>query len=142
MKRRWIVIIFTICFGMGMLLPVHAQEKDKFWAGTNSKIEKIEEALYKDFGDDVKEYQSGHSNDVAEQVAGQCIQCGSFDIRYKTQNSYYARTAACMHGYHAGHDVVKQDILVRYVECQVCRYQEHISNTKIGEPYIECYGFN
>ena len=78
----------------------------------------------------------------AEQVAGQCIQCGSFDIRYKTQNSYYARTAACMHGYHAGHDVVKQDILVRYVECQVCRYQEHISNTKIGEPYIECYGFN
>ena len=106
------------------------------------KIEKIEEALYKDFDDDVKEYQSGHSNDVAEQVAGQCIQCGSFDIRYKTQNSYYARTAACMHGYHAGHDVVKQDILVRYVECQVCRYQEHISNTKIGEPYIECYGFN
>lgn len=135
MKRRWIVIIFTICFGMGMLLPVHAQEKDKIWAGTNSKIEKIEEALYKDFDDDVKEYQSGHSNDVAEQVAGQCIQCGSFDIRYKTQNSYYARTAACMHGYHAGHDVVKQDILVRYVECQVCRYQEHISNTKIGEPY-------
>lgn len=142
MKRRWIVIIFTICFGMGMLLSVHAQEKDKIWAGTNSKIEKIEEALYKDFDDDVKEYQSGHSNDVAEQVAGQCIQCGSFDIRYKTQNSYYARTAACMHGYHAGHDVVKQDILVRYVECQVCRYQEHISNTKIGEPYIECYGFN
>ena len=132
----------SICFGMGMLLPVHAQEKDKIWAGTNSKIEKIEEALYKDFDDDVKEYQSGHSNDVAEQVAGQCIQCGSFDIRYKTQNSYYARTAACMHGYHAGHDVVKQDILVRYVECQVCRYQEHISNTKIGEPYIECYGFN
>lgn len=40
MKRRWIVIIFTICFGMGMLLPVHAQEKDKIWAGTNSKIEK------------------------------------------------------------------------------------------------------
>lgn len=70
---------------MGMLLPVHAQEKDKIWAGTNSKIEKIEEALYKDFDDDVKEYQSGHSNDVAEQVAGQCIQCGSFDIRYKTQ---------------------------------------------------------
>ena len=104
---------------MGMLLPVHAQEKDKIWAGTNSKIEEIEEALYKDFDDDVKEYQSGHSNDVAEQVAG-----------------------ACMHGYHAGHDVVKQDILVRYVECQVCRYQEHISNTKIGEPYIECYGFN
>lgn len=69
MKRRWIVIIFTICFGMGMLLPVHAQEKDKIWAGTNSKIEKIEEALYKDFDDDVKEYQSGHSNDVAEQVA-------------------------------------------------------------------------
>ena len=65
MKRRWIVIIFTICFGMGMLLPVHAQEKDKIWAGTNSKIEKIEEALYKDFDDDVKEYQSGHSNDVA-----------------------------------------------------------------------------
>jgi len=31
MKRRWIVIIFTICFGMGMLLPVHAQEKDKIW---------------------------------------------------------------------------------------------------------------
>ena len=92
MKRRWIVIIFAICFGMGMLLPVHAQEKDKIWAGTNSKIEKIEEALYKDFDDDVKEYQSGHSNDVAE--------------------------------------------------CQVCRYQEHISNTKIGEPYIECYGFN
>ena len=55
-----------------MLLPVHAQEKDKIWAGTNSKIEKIEEALYKDFDDDVKEYQSGHSNDVAEQVAGQC----------------------------------------------------------------------
>ena len=51
MKRRWIVIIFTICFGMGMLLPVHAQEKDKIWAGTNSKIEKIEEALYKDFDD-------------------------------------------------------------------------------------------
>lgn len=42
MKRRWIVIIFTICFGMGMLLPVHAQEKDKIWAGTNSKIEKAE----------------------------------------------------------------------------------------------------
>ena len=102
----------------------------------------LEEALYKDFDDDVKEYQSGHSNDVAEQVAGQCIQCGSFDIRYKTQNSYYARTAACMHGYHAGHDVVKQDILVRYVECQVCRYQEHISNTTIGAQYIECYGFN
>ena len=112
------------------------KKKTKFGPG------QIEEALYKDFDDDVKEYQSGHSNDVAEQVAGQCIQCGSFDIRYKTQNSYYARTAACMHGYHAGHDVVKQDILVRYVECQVCRYQEHISNTKIGEPYIECYGFN
>ena len=96
MKRRWIVIIFTICFGMGMLLPVHAQEKDKIWAGTNSKIEKIEEALYKDFDDDVKEYQSGHSNDVAEQVAGQCIQCGSFDITKLKTPIMHVQQHVCM----------------------------------------------